>query len=160
MAVNPLAAAGVLVADVETPDLETVLRSRRDIGARTVVWGGTLSGARARRLRDAGASAYVSALAAPRDLALTVRRVRDGDPVAWEPSAGPPAGLTPREREVAMAYLVTEAERTRAEVAHGLGISERTLKVHVARIRHAVGHVNAATREGLRYEITRRGWLD
>lgn len=69
------------------------------------------------------------------------------------------SSLTPREREAAEAYLVAGAERTRAEVAREMGISERTLKVHIANIRDKTGHEGTATREGLRQALAFRGWL-
>ena len=156
---SPRSEAGLLVADVETSRLTSLLEERRGSGSETIVWGGTLAAPRAILLREAGAQAYVSGLALPGEVAEVVRAVRDGQGVAWPevPSVG--GGLTPREREAAVAYLVTGAERSRAEVAAALGMSERTLKVHVARIRDKTGHAGTATREGLRHELTHRGWL-
>ncbi|WP_338750499.1 LuxR C-terminal-related transcriptional regulator [Janibacter alittae] len=154
----PADAEEVLVATVDAPGLGTVLRRRSQVGRPTIVWGGTVSAARAAALRDAGANAYVSALALPRDLVDVVRRVRQGEDVPW-PESRPVVALTRREHETALAYLVTEADRTRAEVARGLGISERTLKVHIARVRQKVGHVGTSTREGLRHELSTHGWV-
>ncbi|NYF97637.1 LuxR C-terminal-related transcriptional regulator [Janibacter cremeus] len=155
--VEPNGAEGVLVATVETPGLGGVLRRRSRAGRQTIVWGGTLPVGRVAALRDAGASAYVSVLALPRELMDVVHRVRQGEDVPW-PESGSEA-LTAREREAARAYLVTQAGCSRAEVAHGLGISERTLKVHIGRVRDKTGHVGTSTREGLRHELDMRGWL-
>ena len=156
---SPFDEGGVLVADVVAPGLRSLLADRRGDGRPTIVWGGTLAVPRVLLLRDAGASAYVSELARPSELADVVRAVRDGEEVLWPHAPPAGVGLTPREREVAVAYLVTGAERSRADVAAELGMSERTLKVHVARIRDKTGHAGTATREGLRHELTHRGWL-
>lgn len=157
---SPRDASGLLVADVIDPDVRSLLEERGRDGRGTVVWGGTLTAPRVLALRDAGASAYVSELAWPGDLAAVVRAVLLGESVSWPKAPSPTAELTPRERDVAVAYLVDGAEDTRAEVARRLGISERTLKVHIARIRDKTGHGGTATREGLRHRLAAAGWVD
>lgn len=151
---------GVLLASVDAPDLTQVLGCRAGAGEATVVWGGSLPAAKVLALREAGASAWVSALALPRELAAVIERVREGQDVEWPPQDAASVSLTSREHEVAVAYLVTQADRARAEVAQSLGISDRTLKAHIARIRDKVGHEGTATREGLRYRLAGQGWLD
>ena len=148
----------LLVAGAAAPDLTRVLQRRRAAGRETVVWGGTLSGPRVDALRSAGTSAYLSALCRPEELVAEVRRVRGGDsPPAAPREAGP--RLTARELEVARAYLVTGADRTRRQVAADLGISERTLKAHLANIRARVATVDAGTREGLRHALRSHGLI-
>lgn len=156
---DPVGAARVLVADVAGRDLTAVLGRRRRGGRSTLVWGGTLDRARVAALSAAGASAYVSELARPGEVAAVVRAIRLGEDVAWPEGPPPMVALTPRERAAARAYLVTGAGRTRAEVAQDLGISERTLKAHIANVRDKVGHEGTATREGLRHELAARGWV-
>lgn len=156
---DPDDAEGILVAAIDAPDVVGAVRARARVGRETVVWGGTLPPHRVDALRRAGASAYVSALALPRELAEVVGRVQDGAAVEWPSVEAAVVRLTAREREVALAYLVTEADRTRSEVARGLGISERTLKVHIARVRDKAGHEGTATREGLHHELVTRGWF-
>lgn len=156
---DPEVVTGVLVVGAEAPGVLTLVRRRARLGRETIVWGGTLAQSRTEALRKAGASAYVSALALPGELVEAVRQVRDGGRVAWPAPSVSAAALTPREREVALAYVVTGAGRSRAQVAAQLGISERTVKVHVARIRDKAGHEGTATREGLRHELTIRGWI-
>ncbi|MDN5717713.1 MAG: LuxR C-terminal-related transcriptional regulator [Janibacter sp.] len=153
------AAPGLLVAELVGRDDLHLVEARRREGLPTVVWGGTLPAPRVAALRDAGASAYVTLLHSPRELVAVVRQVQDGQRVAWPGAAVPAEVLTGREREVAQAYLVQWADRTRAEVATRLGMSERTLKVHVANIWAKAGHRGTATRDGLLRTLTVRGWI-
>lgn len=156
---TPVDAPGLLLMSAMLPEHEEVLEARRAVGRETIVWGGTLPVPRIASLRASGAAAYVTMLQAPRELADVVQRVLAGEPVAWVETPDIEGVLTSRERAVAEAYLVTGADHTRAEVAADLGISERTLKVHVANIRAKIGHRGTETREGLRRSLTVRGWL-
>lgn len=156
---DPDDVSGLLVASAVVPDAVDLVARRQHEGRLTIVWGGTLPPPRVAALRAAGAAAYVSLLAGPFELAGTVRRVAAGGSAEWPHPPAPMSSLTPRERQVAEAYLVAEANHTAAEVARGLGISERTLKVHVANIRGKTGHRGTSTRDGLRQELTFRGWL-
>ena len=157
---DPAPVDGLLVAGAVDPDGVELLQGRRQAGRRTIVWGGTLPPPRVAILRASGAAAYVSSLATPAELADTVRLLLSGGEASWPEPPSPMSSLTPREREAAAAYLVTGADLTRAGVAQRMGISERTLKVHIANIRDKTGHAGTATREGLRHELTDRGWLD
>lgn len=148
----------LLVAGAAAPDLGRVLQRRRAAGRETVVWGGVLPAPRVAALRSAGASAYLSALCRPDELVAAVRRVRsEGSLPESTREAGP--RLTVRELEVARAYLVTGADRTRTQVAADLGISERTLKAHIANVRERVATAEAGTREGLRHTLQVHGLL-
>ena len=157
---DPVAAAGLLVASAMAADQGQLLRERASAGRSTILWGGTLPPPRIAELRDAGALAYVSMLHAPSELVAVVSDVLSGEDVPWTDAVGPLPTLTEREQGVARAYLVDHADRTRAEVAQILGISDRTLKVHVANVRAKAGHRGTHTREGLRRALTVRGWLD
>lgn len=156
---DPAGVAGLLVAGAVDPGGTGLLEERRRAGRVTIVWGGTLPPPRIATLRASGAAAYLSALASPPEVAETVRLVLAGEAPPWPDSPRPMSSLTPREREVSEAYLVSGAEHTRAQVAEHMGISERTLKVHIANIRLKTGHEGTATREGLRQALTSRGWL-
>lgn len=157
---EPLTTTGLVVAEaVRSGDL-SLLEARHGAGLPTVVWGGTLPAPAVAALRSAGATAYVTLLQSPRELVAVVREVLDGREIPWAVGAGPVGALTSRERQVAQAYLVVWADRTRADVAMRLGMSERTLKVHVANIRAKAGHRGTATRDGLRRTLTVRGWID
>ncbi len=151
----------LLLAGAAAPDLVRVLQRRRAAGRETVVWGGVLPAPRVAALRSAGASAYVSARCRPGELVGVVRRVRSGGTLPELPREAGPAvpRLTTREVEVARAYLVTGADRTRRQVASDLGISERTLKAHIANVRERVATSDAGTREGLRHTLRAHGLL-
>ncbi|WP_157074827.1 hypothetical protein [Janibacter limosus] len=120
---DPWGVPGVLVAELVAGEDLRLLTGRRREGRPTVVWGGTLPVPRVAALRDAGASAYVTGLDSPQELAAVVRRVQEGQRPTWSAGAAPTVTLTPRERQVAQAYLVLWADRTRAKVAAQLGIS-------------------------------------
>ncbi len=156
---DPSAVEGLLVAGAVDPAGVELLQGRRLAGRPTIVWGGTLPPPRIATLRASGAAGYVSSLAPPTEVARVVRLVLVGGEPSWPEPASPMSSLTPRERDVADAYLVTGAELSRAQVAERMGISERTLKVHVANIRDKTGHEGTATREGLRQALAFRGWL-
>lgn len=156
---DPSTVGGLLVAGAVDPKGVELLQDRRQAGRPTIVWGGTLPPPRVAILRASGATAYVSSLATPAEVARVVRLVLSGGEPAWPEPPSPMSSLTPREREVAEAYLVAGADLTRSQVARDLGVSDRTLKVHIANIRGKTGHEGTATREGLRQALTFRGWL-
>ena len=155
---RPESSPGVVVVDDIDPEHRDLVVARRCVGP-TVVWGGTAGGAHIAQLRDLGAAAYVSMLAAPHELGSVVQRVDAGLEVAWTEGATQASPLSGRERDVAEAYLVRHAHARRAKVAKLLGISESTLKVHVANLRAKAGHEGTATREGLRRTRVLRGWI-
>ncbi|WP_435202628.1 LuxR C-terminal-related transcriptional regulator [Janibacter sp. GS2] len=157
---DPRAAEALLVVGLPVADMGRLLRSRRSEERATIVWGGTLPLPRIAALREAGCAGYVSMLQSPGELARVVRQVIVGADAVWPDPLphGPP--LTSRELEVAQAYLVRWADRPRAEVAARLGVSDRTLKVHIANIRAKSGHEGTATREGLRRALVLQGRLD
>lgn len=150
---------GLLVAGVLLPDLPDLLDHRRAKGRPTVVWGGVLPSPRVAAVRAAGAAAYVSMLRPPHEVVDVVRRVLAGQPVPWPAPPEAIVRLTPTEQGVARAYLVEWSDHPRAEVARRLGISERTLKSHVANIRAKAGHRGTETREGLHRALVVSEWL-
>ncbi|MGE9783047.1 LuxR C-terminal-related transcriptional regulator [Janibacter sp. G368] len=152
-------ATGLLVGGALLPDLTDLLERRRSAGLATVVWGGVLPSPRVAALRQAGAAAYVSMLEPPQQVVDVVRRVLAGQPVPWPQPPEAMVRLTEREQEVARAYLADWSDHPRAEVARRLGISERTLKVHIANIRAKAGHRGTETREGLRRALVVSEWL-
>lgn len=156
---DPIAVDALLVLGASVPDGVDVLESRRGRGRATVVWGGTEPPLRVAALRAAGAAAYVSMLASPGEVARVVGLVLAGEGVPWPEAPPPMSALTRAEARVARAYLVTWADLPRAAVADRLGLSEATLKAHVANIRGKAGHEGTATRDGLRLVLTVRGWL-
>lgn len=150
---------GLLVGGALLPDLMDLLEERRAKGRPTVVWGGVLPSPRVEALRRAGAAAYLSMLRPPHEVVDVVRRVLAGQPVPWPAPPEAMVRLTPTEQRVARAYLVDWSDHPRAEVARRLGISERTLKVHIANIRAKAGHRGTETREGLHRALVVSEWL-
>lgn len=129
-----------------------VVRSRP-----TVAWGGYLHTGTVSELVEAGLRGYVSVIGAPQDLVVAAIRVASGELSLPELSASV-VRLTPAERRVCRAYLVDLAEAPRALVAAELGISERTLKAHLANIRAKVNS-SAANRVELARQLRARGML-
>ncbi len=156
---HPGSVDGLLVLGASVPDSVPVLESRRGRGSATVVWGGTLPPLRVAALRAAGASAYVSMLEAPDEVVRVVAQVLVGEEVAWPEVPPPMSALTRAEVRAALGYLETWSDLSRAEVAARLGLSDATLKAHIANIRGKTGHEGTATREGLRRTLVLRGWL-
>lgn len=156
---SPDGVPGLLVAEAVRLDHLGLVRARARARRSTIVWGGTLPVPRVAALRAAGAAAYVPMLEHPHQLVGVVTDVLSGTPLEWAPDPDPMPELTARERTVARAYLVDHGEWGRAQVAEVLGMSERTLKVHIANIRAKAGHRGTHTREGLRRALTVRGWL-
>jgi DNA-binding CsgD family transcriptional regulator len=183
------AAADLVVLDALSPAAEDVLALTRRRAVPVVVWGGmgTQWEDRVERRRLAGEIGVVrlSSLARRPELVAVVRLLLDPPsrgpfPVAPERdalraaeavadrsvttprrTAVPPTQvrLTATELRVVRAYLVSGATKPRAEVAAILGMSERTLKVHLANVRRKVGSAQASTRLGLRRELQGRGLL-
>lgn len=146
----------VTVIDLPALDDATVreiVRSRP-----TVAWGGYLHTGTVAGLVDAGMRGYVSVIGARRDLVSAVIRVASGE--LSLPQIDPTVvRLTPAERRVCQAYLVDLADSSRASVAAELGISERTLKVHLANVRAKINS-SAANRVELARHLRARGMLD
>lgn len=146
----------VTVVDVPAVGMSVV----RDLVRRRPVlaWGGYLHTRTVTELVELGLRGYVSVIGAQRDLAVAAVRVASGQSSLPE-LASSTVRLTPAEQRVCRAYLVERAEASRAEVAAGLGISERTLKVHLSNVRAKLGE-RAANRGELARQLRARGVLD
>lgn len=132
--------------------VRTIVRERP-----TVAWGGYLHTGTVAELVQAGLRGYVSVIGAQRDLVVAAVRVASGD-LSLPELAASPVRLTPAEQRVCRAYLVEHADAPRAQVAAQLGISERTLKVHLANVRAKVDST-AANRVELARQLHARGML-
>lgn len=159
---NPLAlpdaeADGLLWVDVEHDGWEDLVRAAGARGRRVVVLSAMPSGEQALRALEVGARGYCHAFATPellREVALVVRHgglwvgpdllarvIRAAAPAARADAEAPAAGavlaaLSTREREVAEA--VAEG-LTNKVVAARLGITERTVKAHLATVFDKLG---------------------
>jgi DNA-binding NarL/FixJ family response regulator len=86
-----------------------------------------------------GATAFVSKLIDPRDLAATLRQVVEGTVVAaapLQPRSARESQLTDREREVLQHVASGAANR---EVGRQLALSDQTVKYHLSRIYAKLG---------------------
>lgn len=148
--------ADVYVVDVETaggpPRLEAA-------PAPVVLWGGYLHDRRVEELRALGVTYYVSTLATPEQVARAVTMASQGSGTG-SPTSSRGRDLTPRQLDVLRAYVDTYRDRSRREVAERLGISERTLKVHLAAVRAALVGEPVSNRAALRRAAAARGLLD
>lgn len=149
--------ADVLVVDVEVLD-EILPRVAGHVPV--VAWGGYLHARVVAALRSTGVGFYVSTLARPEQVADAVRRAVDGSPTGAPPEGSGVPRLTPRQAEVLRAYVDVHRDRPRSEVAARLGISERTLKVHLAAVRVELGGADVSTRAGLRRAAVSLGLID
>lgn len=123
----------------------------------TVAWGGYLHTGTVSELVDAGLRGYVSVIGSQRDLVVAAIRVASGEVSLPELNASV-IRLTPAEQRVCQAYLFDLADVPRALVATELGISERTLKVHLSNVRAKVNST-AANRVELARHLRARGIL-
>lgn len=154
---GPVAEADILLVDVELPGGEALIASA---GVPVVLWGGYLHAGPVEELRARGVTYYVSALATPDQVASAVVRAARG-PHQHRVEPGPPAAaLTERQVAVLRAYVEEYCDLPRREVARRLEISERTLKVHLAAIRAALGGESVSTRTALRRIAVARGLVD
>jgi len=106
-----------------------------------------LSGTDDKRVRGAalslGASAFVSKLVDPRDLAGVVRQVTEETVVSLPPDLqvspeGPLALLTPTDRDV-LKGLACEGGTANRDIGRRLGMSEYAVKYHLSRIYKKLG---------------------
>jgi DNA-binding NarL/FixJ family response regulator len=100
----------------------------------------------------AGAKGYLHETSTPDDIEQAIERVRDGavyvpkrvltqiadiaEQVVDVPAPPPDLHLTAREREVLQLLVAAQSNR---EIARALGIEERTVKAHVAKLMRKVG---------------------
>jgi DNA-binding NarL/FixJ family response regulator len=161
------------IADV--PEADATLRLRQETpDAAYVVIGGADDDASIAGAIEMGAMGHVAEIAEPAELVDTIRRVAHGEDVLKEELDGRPdladrlvgglrastdlaepvpCPLTGRELEILA--LVAEG-LTNRQIAEGLGISEQTVKNHVA---GAMQKLGAPTRTGAVMSAIRNEWL-
>lgn len=152
------AAGHVVVIDRLTADFDQYLSAAFARRLPVVVWGGYLHPSSVQALVRRGVDAYVSVIGSGDQLLDAVRTVRAG--MSWLPALPPETdeGLTPGELRALSAYLLDHPTLPREAVARLLGISESTLKAHVANVRGRLDD-NCGSRAGLRRALIARGWL-
>lgn len=153
------AAGHVVVIDRLTEDFEAYLAASLSGRLPVVVWGGYLHPTSVQDLVRRGADAYVSVIGSRDQLVDAVRTVRVG--MSWLPALPPeaPEGLTNAEARALRAYLLEYPAESRQQVAQRLGISESTLKAHLANVRGRLDE-SCASRLSLRRTVIARGWLE
>jgi DNA-binding NarL/FixJ family response regulator len=119
---------------------------------RIVLMGPELTDPEMLKLIGAGAKGYLHETSSPDEIEQAIESVRDGAvyvpkrvltqfadmvPEAVEVPAPPPhLHLTAREREVLQLLVAAQSNR---EIARALGIEERTVKAHIAKLMRKVG---------------------
>lgn len=148
----------VVVVDRLTDDFDGYLTAAVARRLPVVVWGGYLHPSSVRDLVRRGVGGYVSVIGSQQQLLDAVRAVHAGR--TWLPALPErdESGLTPGQLRALTAYLVRYPTLRRAEVAALLGISESTLKAHVANVRARLPEPTGS-RAGLRRVLLARGWL-
>lgn len=146
----------VAVLEVGLPELvENVAEVCR--AAPAIVWGGYLHGRQVRTLAERGASGYLSVISLPAQLHAAIQTVAAGG--CYFPELGPveQIRLTPAEDRVLRAYLIDLPGHRRADVAAALGLSDRTVKVHIANVRSRLPGP-ATSRATLLRVLRAHGW--
>lgn len=100
-----------------------------------------------------GAQGYIPKSSSGEEMVAALRRIQDGQIYTPEPAPSRPNGIafTPRQMEVLGELCAGRANR---EIAEQLGMSENTVRVHVATILHAFG---VESRTAAVIEAKRRG---
>lgn len=151
----PIGSYDVTVVDLPALGVDAVREVVRQHP--TVAWGGYLHTVAVSELVDAGLRGYVSVIGSRQDLVVAAMRVASGELSLPELDSSV-VRLTPAEQRVCRAYLFDRADVPRALVAAELGISERTLKVHLSNVRAKVNST-AANRVELARHLRARGVL-
>jgi DNA-binding NarL/FixJ family response regulator len=135
-------------------DLSSTLHTLRGLrpGMRVLLMGPELSDPDMLHLIGSGAKGYLHETSSPEEIEQAIEAVRDGavyvpkrvlsqmteiavDAVEIPPPA-PDLHLTAREREVLELLVAAQSNR---EIARALGIEERTVKAHIAKLMRKVG---------------------
>lgn len=146
---------GLVVLDLELPGMSGLQGLHRlramEPTMRVVVCSSNTSALAVQSAMDGGAQAYIHKSETPDQMCATLRRVLKG--VAAEPRPiGTGSGLTTRQQEVLL--LLVEGKSNKV-IARALGMSENTVRNHVAAILERLGAANrheaanAAVRLGL-----------
>jgi DNA-binding NarL/FixJ family response regulator len=123
----------------------------------TIVWGGYLHSTQARELANHGAAGYLSVISLPAHLHAAIEMAAGGG--RYFPDLGAPdqIRLTPAEDRVMRAYLIDLSTQRRSDVALALGLSDRTVKAHIANVRSRLP-VRAPSRATLLRVLRAHGW--
>jgi DNA-binding NarL/FixJ family response regulator len=143
------------IVDVSMAGIDGVETVRRIRGlaadARLVMLTSSESAADAARCLAAGASAYLTKHTPHEEIVAVIRRVHAGATAIQQgvrrPAAAAPAGLL-SDRELEVLQYLRRGMRN-AEIAHQMGIVERTVKAHVTAILtklHATDRAGAVAR--------------
>jgi DNA-binding NarL/FixJ family response regulator len=154
----------VVIQDLLLPGgidgIETTRRVvARDPSVRVVALTASIDEARMMGVLRAGASGYVRKDSDPEILLAAVRAVAAGrtyiDPAIGRHLARIPSadGLTPRESEVLRHLAMGESNRV---IASGLGVSEETVKTHVA---HVLAKLQVENRAQAMVQALKRGLI-
>ncbi len=103
--------------------------------------------------RRAGLMGYLPKRLDPATWVQALSRILDGDP--WFPADGAPAEPGPTERQAAVLRHLAAGAGNK-EIARALGITERTVKYHLAEI---YGRLGAANRAEAVARAGARGWV-
>lgn len=137
----------VVLLDIGMPgqDGMSCLRALRESHPRikVIILSGIDDNRVRRKALGLGASAFVSKLVDPRDLAGVVRQVIEGTVVSLPPDLelapeGPLARLTATDRQV-LEMLASGAGTGNREIGRRLGMSEYAVKYHLSRIYRKLG---------------------
>lgn len=133
----------LVLLDIRMPRMDGLeclrLIKARHPDIKVVIVSGLDDGAVVRRALAGGASAFVSKLVDPRDLAATLRQVVEGTVVSTAPAvsqADDHIALSEREREVLA--LISSGAATK-QIALEVGLSEQGVKYHLSRLYGKLG---------------------
>lgn len=146
----------VAVVEVKLPRLAERIAQLSRV-APTIVWGGYLHRTQARALAEQGASGYLSVISLPAQLHAAIEMVAGGGRYFPDLGTADEIRLTPAEDRVMRAYLIDLAAMRRADVAAALGLSDRTVKAHIANVRSRLP-VRASSRATLLRVLRAHGW--
>ncbi len=135
-------------------------------GTTVLMYGGFLHSARVMALLAAGVDGYISELAHRSELLHAMSQVLEGTQVApfrlpESVMAARAYGvvLTSTERRAAIAYFVDMPSSSRAVVAAGLGMSDKTLSTHLHSIRRKIKAQPGESRAAVSRRISAAGML-
>ncbi len=148
----------VIVLDI-TAQRATCRVAELSMSASVLVWGGYLHSEQVRQLAAEGASGYLSVISKRDQLVRAVMAVAARERYFPELDEVAAVRLTKAEDRVLQAYLIDMADMTRADVATALGLSDRTVKAHLANARGKVAG-QVGSRGALLRALQARGWPD
>ncbi|NNG39640.1 response regulator transcription factor [Flexivirga sp. ID2601S] len=147
--------------DVIVLDITARGAARRIAGlapaAPVLVWGGYLHQEQVRLLAADGARGYLSVISKRDQLVRAVLTLAAGERYFPQLDQLSAVRLTKAEDRVLRAYLLEMPDMTRADVAAALGLSDRTVKAHVANARGKVAG-QVGSRGALLRALQAHGW--